>query len=363
MKICLTILLFLIAGNIFSQTDTALQRMIDEAKSKAAQQKKDSGPVKKIVKPVKKDTALFTDSFVKKTIPPVLKDSTEPVSSDSSLQKFSDTSVSKNQTVTLAADTSKYLIIPWLHDTAFTRLLYLPGLLSASKMPLHDSVKRNPESKDYLFYLFAGLLLFLGIINRSFPGYIKGVFNLLFFQSHRYKQSREKTMQDTVPSLLLNILFFIVAGLWITFLMENIPLFHFTFMQKIVAAITLVAFIYAIKAILISISGSLFHKREGANAYATIVFHINKIAGIILLPLAILYAYGSVYQKSLAVSFLIALILLLFIYRFVISIVDMTGRFKINGLYFFIYLCVTEIIPMIIFFEIVPGIIAKYGFT
>lgn len=337
--------------------------MIDEAKTKAAQQKKDTGPVKKVVKPVKKDTSFFEDTIVRKTVPLILNDSSNQVLQDTSLQSKSDTSLQRISTVTPSVDTLKSVIIPWTRDTAFTRLLYLPGLLQASRMPLHDSARRNNESRDYLFYLFAGLLLFLGIVNRSFPGYIKGVFNVLFFQSQRYKQSREKTMQDTVPSLLLNILFFIVAGLWITFLIEDIPLFHFSFMQKIVAVIALVAIIYAFKSIIISLVGSVFHKREAANAYTMIVFHVNKVAGIILLPLAILYAYGSDYQRSLTVSFMIAIIVLLIIYRFVISFVDITGRFKINGLYFFIYLCLTEIIPMIIFFEIVPGIITKYALT
>ena len=354
MKTCLTILLFFIAGNTFSQTDTALQRMIDEAKAKASQQKKDTGPVKKVVKPLRKDSTFFKDTLARKSVPPVLKDSPSLNVQDTTFQPAQDSSLKQIKTVTAAIDSAKVNVIPWAQDTAFTRLLYLPGLLQASKMPLHDSERRNNESKDYLFYLFAGLLLFLGIVNRAFPGYIKSVFNLLFFQSHRYKQSREKTMQDTIPSLLLNILFFIVAGLWITFFLEDITLFHFSFTQKIVAAIALVAFIYAIKAIIISLAGALIHKREAANAYATIVFNVNKVAGLILLPLAILYAYGSEYQKSLAVSFLVAICILLIIYRFVISFVDITGRFKINGLYFFIYLCITEIIPMIIFIKILP---------
>ncbi|MEO8117617.1 MAG: DUF4271 domain-containing protein, partial [Bacteroidota bacterium] len=226
-----------------------------------------------------------------------------------------------------------------------------------------DGDKRSNESKDYLFYLFAGLLLFLGIVSRAFPGYIKSVFNTLFFKSHRYKQSREKTMQDTVPSLLLNILFFIVAGLWITFFLGDTPLFHFTFLQKIVALIALVAFIYAIKVIIISLTGAVFHKRETANAYTIIVFHVNKVAGILLLPLAILFAYGSEYQKSLAASLMIAIIILLIIYRIVISFVDIGGRFKINGLYFFIYLCITEILPIVIFYEVIPGIITKYAYA
>ncbi len=344
--------------------------MIDEAKAKAAQQKKDTGPSKKdsnlpkkVLKPIKKDSVFYNDSVVRKIVSPVFKDSPELVINDTSLQNLRDTSQLQTTRIIPPADTTKNLIIAWPRDTAFARLLYLPGLLHAKNMPVHDSERRVTDSKDYLFYFFAALLLFLGIIRQSFPGYIKSVFTTLFQNSQRYKQSREKTMQDTVPSLLLNILFFIVAGLWITFFIEDIPLFHFSFAQKIVAVIALITSIYAIKAIVISLAGTLFHQREAANAYALIVFHVNKVAGIFLLPLAILYAYGSEYQQSLAASFMIAIIILLIIYRFVISFVDVSGRFKINGLYFFIYLCITEIVPMLIFYEVVPGIINKYAFT
>lgn len=358
LKICLTILLFFIAGNIFSQSDTALQRMIDEAKAKAAQQKKDTGPAKKMIRPLKKDSVFLNDTVVRKKITPLLNDSPSLVIQDTAIQKIQDTTF--NRVDTLPPKVAiKNEAIPWTRDTAFARLLYLPGLLNASKMPIHEGERRVVSSKDFFFYFFASLLLFLGIIRQSFPGYIKNVFGTLFLQAQRYKQSREKTMQDTVPSLLLNILFFIVAGFWITFFIKDIPIYHFTFAQKIVAVIALITFIYAIKAMIISLAGTIFHKRDAANAYTLIVFHVNKVAGIILLPLAILYTYGGENQQSLTASLAIAIGILLLIYRYIVSLIDMTGRFKINSFYFFIYICITEILPILICYGVVPGIISK----
>lgn len=357
-KICLTILLFFISGKTFCQTDTVLQRMIDEAKAKAAQQKKETDTSKKNVRPLKKDTVIYKDTVAVRKIVPVLNDSQNLAIQDTSLQKVQDSTFNHVDTASPKV-LIKYVVIPWTRDTAFARLLSLPGLLNASNMPIHEGERRVEDSKDFFFYFFIGLLLFVGIIRQSSPGYIKNVFGTLFIQSQRHKKSREKTMQDTVPSLLLNILFFVVAGLWITFFIEDIPIFHFTFVQKIVAVIALITAIYALKAIVISLAGTIFHKRDAAIAYTQIVFHINKVAGIILLPLAILYTYGSEYQQTLTASLAIAICVLLLIYRFIVAIMDMTGRFKINSFYFFIYLCVTEIAPIIIFYGVVPDIISK----
>ncbi|MBS1730205.1 MAG: DUF4271 domain-containing protein [Bacteroidetes bacterium] len=368
LKTCLTILFFFIAGNIFSQTDTALQRMIEEAKVKAAQQKNNPSPVKKDTnlpakppRPAKKDSSVQNAGKEQTLITPVLNDSPEMVIQDTFKQIAGDSVTLKSMPLSPQETTNKNNLISWKQDTAFIRLFTLPGLLKPSLMPLHEGDFRKTGSQDYLLYLFLGLLLYLGIINRTFQGYIKKVFQILFFKSQRYKQSREMAMQDTVPSLLLNILFFVVVGLWITISIQDISLFHFSFAQKFVAAIALVAIIYCFKAIMIFLIGAIFHKQDAAGAYTQIVFHVNKVMGIFLLPLAILYTYGGGNQKALILSFLFAMVILLMLYRYIVTFLDITGRFKINGLYFFIYICVTEVLPMMILFEIIPGIITKYA--
>lgn len=166
--------------------------------------------------------------------------------------------------------------------------------------------------------------------------------------------------QYAVPSLLLNIFFFILAGFFITIQLEHVPVFHFDFTQKIVAAIAAVAALYALKAIVISLAGHIFHVRDAALAYAQIVFHTNKVAAILSLPLILIYVYTPGESQMKVVSFIYALVFLLWLYRYIIAFIDVSGRWRVNAIYFFVYLCLTEIIPSLIIYNVFLNIVSKY---
>lgn len=338
--------------------------MIDAAKN--AQQKKDTAPKKtppinktKDTERINKDSFFLKDSPAKKAVVPVLIDSTA-LPPDSLSINIPDSNRQVFQKTTLGIDTLQTAFIPWPNDTAFARLLHLPGLLHASQMPIHDSERRLVQSKDYLFYLFLGLFLFLGIVKQAYPGYLQNLFRILFQRMQRYKQSREMMTQYAVPSLLMNIFFFILAGLFITIQLEPISIFNFDFTQKIVAVIGAIALIYAFKAIIISLAGRIFHLRDAALAYAQIVFHTIKVAAVLGLPLMLIYAYTQGQSKMLVASVIYAMIVLLLMYRYIIAFTDISGKWRVNGIYFFIYLCISEIIPGLIVYQVVSNLLAKY---
>src|ERR1044071_519128 len=65
-------------------------------------------------------------------------------------------------------------------DTSWRKLLYNPYLPGTAD-PLYLVIKeRQPVLKDEIFYLVAGLLLFLAFIKLVFPKYFRNIFRLFF---------------------------------------------------------------------------------------------------------------------------------------------------------------------------------------
>ena len=112
-------------------------------------------------------------------------------------------------------------------------------------------------------------------------------------------------MQTPLPSLLLNVFFIISTGLYITFLfqyfninpIDNFWLLFFYCCLGLSAA-------YLVKFVGLKISGWLFNMPEAADAYIFIVFIVNKMIGILLLPFLVLLAFtkGDIYSTSLTLS-------------------------------------------------------------
>jgi hypothetical protein len=109
--------------------------------------------------------------------------------------------------------------------------------------------------------------------------------------------------------------------------------------------------IYFIKFIGLKIFGWVFNMQEAAESYIFIVFIVNKMIGILLLPFLILLAFspGAVYS----VSFTLSLVLIggLLAYRFILTYAAIRNEVRVNPFHFFLYLCAFEIAPLLLIYR------------
>jgi hypothetical protein len=80
---------------------------------------------------------------------------------------------------------------------------------------------RYVENRDWIFYFYCGVLIFLSFIQLAFDKYFVDLFRVFFNTSLRQKQLREQLTQAPLPSLLMNILYFISGGVFIYFLADH----------------------------------------------------------------------------------------------------------------------------------------------
>lgn len=226
---------------------------------------------------------------------------------------------------------------------------------------LPPSTVRVIIGKDLLFYGIVFLLLLFAIFRRAFPKYFTDLFRLFFRTTLKQRQIKEQLVQTPLPSLLLNCFFVISGGLYITFLLGHYkvePVHNFWLLFLYCMAGLSAA--YLIKFIGLKVSGWLFNMAEAADSYIFIVFIINKMIGILLLPFLVLLAFalGDVYKVALTLSF--CLVAGLLAYRVILTYGAIHNQVKVNPFHFFLYFLAFEIAPLLLVYK---GLLLFFGLT
>ncbi|OSZ80864.1 hypothetical protein CAP36_06380 [Chitinophagaceae bacterium IBVUCB2] len=211
---------------------------------------------------------------------------------------------------------------------------------------------RSINGKESLFYVIILLLLIFAVLRQIFQKYFSDLFRLFFRTTLKQRQIREQLMQTPLPSLLLNGFFILSAGLYVSLLFKHFdinPVQNF-WLLFFYCCIGLSA-AYFVKFVFLKIAGWVFNTVEAANAYIFIVFVINKMIGILLLPFIAILAFGvgNVYTAGLVLSW--CLVAGLILYRFILTYASVRNQVKVNPFHFFLYLCAFEIAPLLLIYK------------
>ncbi len=214
------------------------------------------------------------------------------------------------------------------------------------------SNKKEFKGKEILFYTLVALLLFFAFIKFSFPKYLGDLFRVAFRTTLKQRQIGEQLIQTPLPSLLLNFFFLLSASLYISFVLQHYRLAaDYNFWLLYLYCFVALAVIYIIKFLSLKFSGWLFNITPTTDGYIFIVFMINKIIGIYLLPFLILLAFtdNNLYEVAFALSYIGIFALLA--YRFILSYGLVRNQIRVNPFHFFLYLCAFEIVPLLLIYK------------
>jgi hypothetical protein len=243
-------------------------------------------------------------------------------------------------------------------DTPFNKFLRNPFV--QEKEPLYLLLQeRKRQSKDELFYLVTGLVLFLAFTRLVFSKYFANLYRLFFQPTFRQKQTREQLIQNNLPSLFFNLLFILSGGAYITLLGSYFNVSAINFWVLFLYSSASLATLYLIKFLFLRFSGWLFNVREATSTYIFIVYLINKVLGIILIPFVSILAFSN--QQIIAVAVTISLLIIasLFCYRYIISYAPVRKEIKVSPIHFFFYISAFEIIPLLLIYKLLMIYIAR----
>ena len=226
----------------------------------------------------------------------------------------------------------------------------------AEKLPaqeLKEGDKKIFSGKEYLFYYLIFLLILFGLMRRIFAKYFYDLFRVFFRTTLKQRQTQEQLLQSPLPSVCMNGFFVLSAGLYLSFILQyfQLSIAENFWLQYLYCSIAL-ASIYIVKFIGLKITGWLFNVTNATDAYIFIVFIINKILGVFLLPFLPLLAFATDPLNGSAMIISWFGIGLLLIYRFILSYGAIRKEVKLNSFHFLLYIIGFEVVPLLLIYKL-----------
>jgi len=218
----------------------------------------------------------------------------------------------------------------------------------------------HPDSKDGFFYLLVGILFYFALIRIFFEKYFNNLLTLFFRVSLRQQQIREQVLQTPLPSLLLNILFVISGGLYSCFLLHYYHIGEGTrFWKLYLYCMLALGCIYLVKFLVLKFLGWVFSISRATDIYIFIVFLVNKMMGIFLLPFLILITFSDTATREVFITISLVMIFIMWIYRALAAYRPVRNEIKLTPFYFFLYLCAFEIAPVLLIYKVLLTYLEK----
>ena len=345
LKQTLLIVLLVLTLGCFAQTDSGLPKTRPESTLQKSNDTQSLTP-KETVVPVR---SVVRDSSSSPLPKPAVVVNRASAPADSTLRLKAD---SLRQDSIRKAKATADVALPVIDTSTYARFMhnpYLPENKPAVYM-LMDYRKR--ESKDQLFYVMAGLVFFFAFLKVVYPRYFKNLFNSFFQTSLRLKQTKEQLLQDNLASLLTNLLFVISVSLYAALVIRYEQWAMVSFWQLVIYVALVLVVVYLGKYLFLLFSGWVFNSRESAAGYVFIVFLVNKTIGIVLIPFALLVAFAAKPLSEVTLTVSGGVIVLLFLYRYIVSFTAIRNNLKVNALHFFLYLCAVEVLPLLLIYKV-----------
>jgi hypothetical protein len=239
-----------------------------------------------------------------------------------------------------------------LIDTStYASIMYHPYIPYNTTKLFKVTQYRNSNQNNYLFYALLGLVVIIAFIRVSFPKYFQSLFQLFAQTSFRQKQTKEQLSQDNLASLLMNFLFVLSIGMFITLVASKYNWVSIDFWWLYMYCCSLLAAIYLVKYLFLLFSGWVFNVEPATNTYLFVVFLVNKVLGVISIPFILIVAFSAPKIVTVALTIITIVIILLLIYRYVASLGTIRRSLKVNALHFFLYLCAVEVLPLLLMYK------------
>ncbi|HEV2355517.1 MAG TPA: DUF4271 domain-containing protein [Puia sp.] len=243
----------------------------------------------------------------------------------------------------------------WQKTLSENRYLRFTGQPVAETFEVHRS-----NGKDSMFYLILAILYYFALIRVFFEKYFNNLLTLFFRVSLRQQQIREQVLQTPLPSLMLNILFVISAGLYACFLLHYSRVgADIRFWVLYMDCMALLAAIYLVKFLVLKFIGWVFSISRATDTYIFVVFLVNKMMGIMLLPFLIVVIFSGQQWREVFITISLAMIFVLWGYRILASFRPVRNEIKLTPFYFFLYLCAFEIAPLLLIYKVLLTYLEK----
>jgi len=277
-------------------------------------------------------------------------------------QTKTDTAFNKVHADSLVGDSGKSIVNTNVetYQSRLNKILAANKFINLGKSNTYIIKRKHSKGKEFLFYLVSIIILLFGLFKIFYSRYFDNIFRVFFNTSLRQNQLTDLLLQARLPSLIFNIFFTISAGLYVWLLLSYYYLSNKNFTLNILLySVLIIGAIYFAKFCVLKFIGFITGMAPAINTYIFVIFLINKIVGIILIPFIIFFAFGSpeFVQSAIILSFL--LIAIFFLLRFFRSYGLLQHQLHLSRFHFMVYIISLEVLPLVITYKLVLRFLAS----
>jgi hypothetical protein len=221
------------------------------------------------------------------------------------------------------------------------------------KKPTEPISKVDLHSFTYFLLLIVPVIISLWIFKSSFSR-IQGAFKAAFTNRHSSIFIRTYSLSNHFSTYLIYfnslLLMSLTVWLYLNHSFKNRNEEHFILFAIIFAALT---GYFLFRYIVIQYVGILFHNKESSVQYLYRDYYFKTVIAIVLSPMLLVSAYGPL--SFLMLNIAASIIILLFIYQTIQSFYHGISEREYGLLYFILYFCTVEIVPVLIVLKLISA--------
>jgi hypothetical protein len=211
----------------------------------------------------------------------------------------------------------------------------------------NDTLSAGYPSSITLFIICA--LALLAIINYNFGKNLMEAFRSFFDYRQSLRMFEERRESDRQGALLSNVLFSLIVGIFVSIVL---PFFGFDILWdnpvlSILFFSAATGLLYILKAWVWKVLGVIFMAQAFSNIYIYNMYLYNRNIGLMIFPMVAI----SPYVSENITTYLIYSIFIVFAFSYLFKlrrIFQIIHDQNVSFLYFILYLCTLEIIPLLI---------------
>ncbi|MES2279346.1 MAG: DUF4271 domain-containing protein [Bacteroidota bacterium] len=204
--------------------------------------------------------------------------------------------------------------------------------------------KRDPWSIGVIICL----LLYAGILNLLMGKDIEIVFRS-FYNKRSVQAGKEESLLNSRAFLALFILFGLISGLFIYQVSVAKGKYYSVSGFQLFASLSLIIVVlFALKLLVLRFIGFIFNVNKIVGEYISILYLTYFNIAFVFLPLTLCFCLLPAISAPYILYVALILTIVIFVWQYLRSSVNIISNFRFHKFYLFIYLCALEICPVLI---------------
>lgn len=217
----------------------------------------------------------------------------------------------------------------------------------------------NRLTPDWVFPMLLLIVVAFAWLRTFYNKYFIQIVSAFFNNNLTNQIVRDESILVQRASILLNIVFYLVAALFLYFVSVHfnwVPLGIGLGLSRYIFFALVVSAVYAMKFLILKICGYLFNQSKEMSAYIFNIFLVNNLLGILLIPIVALLAFSTSISMTLVIYISVGFIGIGFLYRIIRGFFIGITSPVFSLYYLFLYLCALEIAPLLVLIKILNPI-------